>query len=206
MVSQYLCENGFVPTPTENHKKNMIRATARLLPSKGLAGLSLVEVARITGAPRGSLYHYFPGGWEELVRDALSVAQDYGLNLVQALPVSDDKPEAVVQAMGREFKRWMKKTGFDGGCPVAAAALSAGEDEPAIRSQCADIYARWIAALDARFQAHGLKKPDSGRFAQAVLDGFEGALIRARAQKNVTPIDTAVANLTVLAQVLYLRR
>ena len=183
----------------------MIRATARLLPSKGLAGLSLVEVARLTGAPRGSLYHYFPGGWEELVRDALTLAQDFGLKLVLAIPASDDKPEAVVRAMGRSFKRWMKGSGFDAGCPVAAAALSAGEGEPAIRSQCADVYARWIAALDARFQAHGLRKLDSSRFAQAVLDGFEGALLRARAQKNVTPIDIAVANLTVLAQVLYLR-
>jgi TetR/AcrR family transcriptional regulator, lmrAB and yxaGH operons repressor len=177
------------------HRDKMVRATAVLLPSKGLAGLSLVEVARLTGAPRGSLYHYFPGGWEELIHDALALASDVGLSMIQDTIVKGEDAEAMVQSLGARLKRWLTSSAFEGGCPVAAAALSAGPGEPLIRELCADIYEAWIAALDARLQVAGLSKTDASRFAQAVLDNFEGALLRARVQKSVKPIDVAITNL-----------
>jgi TetR/AcrR family transcriptional regulator, lmrAB and yxaGH operons repressor len=179
------------------HRDKMVRATAVLLPSKGLAGLSLVEVARLTGAPRGSLYHYFPGGWEELIHDALALASDVGLSMIQDITDKSETSEEIVHSLGVGLKRWLTSSSFEGGCPVAAAALSAGPNEPLIRQLCADIYEAWITALDIRLQGAGLRKAEAGRFAQAVLDNFEGALLRARVQKSVKPIDVAMTNLKI---------
>jgi TetR/AcrR family transcriptional regulator, lmrAB and yxaGH operons repressor len=177
------------------HREKMIRATAVLLPSKGLAGLSLVEVARFTGAPRGSLYHYFPGGWEELIHEALNLANSVGLDIIQDMQVASEGPEAIVQGMGARLKLWMKTSNFEAGCPVAAAALSAGPNEPLIRSRCADIYAAWVSALSQRLQGAGLSKLRADKFSQAVLDCFEGSLLRSRVQKNLKPIDSAIVHL-----------
>jgi TetR/AcrR family transcriptional regulator, lmrAB and yxaGH operons repressor len=182
----------------ENHREVMVRTTARLLPSKGLAGLSLVEVARITGAPRGSLYHYFPGGWEELVRDALSLAEAHAVAFLEALPITSQDPAGLVRAMGEGFKAGVKKTRFEGGCPIASASLSAGEGDEAIRSQCAAIYAHWIAALQARFVTLGMEETAAHDYAQVMLDTFEGALLRTRAMRSLAPLDSAIENLIKL--------
>jgi TetR/AcrR family transcriptional regulator, lmrAB and yxaGH operons repressor len=182
-----------------NYRQNMIRMTALLLPSKGLAGLSLVEVGRMTGAPRGSLYHYFPGGWEELLQEALALAQGYGLALIESVPTATTEPAALIEGLGQTLKKWFKKSAFNGGCPVGAAALSAGDDEVKIRAQCADIFTSWTAALAVRFQTAGVAKAQASDLAQGVLDGFQGALLRARAQKSAAPIDVAVRNLILFA-------
>ena len=199
-----------MPTSPINHRQNMIRTTALLLPSKGLAGLSLVEVGRMTGAPRGSLYHYFPGGWEELLQEALRLAQHYGLALIEAAPleVGDPTadPAALIEGLGLTLKKWFKKSAFNGGCPVGAAALSAGDDEVKIRGQCAEIFISWTAALAARFQATGLEKANAHDLAQGVLDGFQGALLRARAQRSIAPIDAAVRNLVLTANACVTRK
>jgi TetR/AcrR family transcriptional regulator, lmrAB and yxaGH operons repressor len=177
------------------HREKMVRATAALLPSKGLAGLSLVEVARFTGAPRGSLYHYFPGGWDQLIHESLDLAKDVGLAIIQDMRIDNETPDAIIVGMGGRLKAWLKKSHFEAGCPVAAVALSAGPKDPLMRAHCAQIYEAWIIALDQRLRKAGFPAKRSNGFAQAILDCFEGALLRARVQKSAKPIDSAIAHL-----------
>src|SRR5271168_4880754 len=55
-------------------RQRMIDHAVVLLAQKGLQGASFTEVLQASGAPRGSLYHHFPGGKEELVLAALDAA------------------------------------------------------------------------------------------------------------------------------------
>src|SRR5689334_8372372 len=52
-------------------RQRMSERTAILLGKKGLQGTSFSEVLEASGAPRGSLYHHFPGGKAELVLAAI---------------------------------------------------------------------------------------------------------------------------------------
>lgn len=49
----------------------MVRSVAQLIRRKGVSGTGLREIVVEADAPRGSLQHYFPGGKQELVADAL---------------------------------------------------------------------------------------------------------------------------------------
>jgi len=55
-------------------RQKMIERAAILLAQKGLQGASFSEVLEASGAPRGSLYHHFPGGKDELVLAAVALA------------------------------------------------------------------------------------------------------------------------------------
>ena len=53
-------------------RDRMIDGAAVLLAKRGLQGASFSEVLEATGAPRGSIYHHFPGGKDELVAAAIA--------------------------------------------------------------------------------------------------------------------------------------
>jgi len=47
---------------TGTHKENLVRTAMRLFRRQGYASTGLQQILAESGAPRGSLYHYFPGG------------------------------------------------------------------------------------------------------------------------------------------------
>ncbi|NBC28744.1 MAG: TetR family transcriptional regulator, partial [Spirochaetes bacterium] len=73
-------EPATLETPGQHPKERFLEATARLLERQGYQSTGLNQVVRESGAPKGSLYYYFPGGKEELVADAVRHA---------AAPVTD---------------------------------------------------------------------------------------------------------------------
>ena len=55
-------------------RERMIEGAVRLLARHGLQATSFTEVLELTGAPRGSIYHHFPGGKDELISAAVDRA------------------------------------------------------------------------------------------------------------------------------------
>jgi TetR/AcrR family transcriptional repressor of lmrAB and yxaGH operons len=147
-------------------RERLLNGARRLLAEKGYAGMELRDVAEVGDAPRGSIYHHFPGGKTQL---AVEAAAREGEEIRAAIERSlEDRGLAATLAMfGEMFARRVKDHPERLGCPVAAAALARPED-PAL-----------AAAATA-----GL-----------VVSTIEGALIRARAAADRAPLDSAVAGL-----------
>src|SRR5881275_998710 len=61
-------------SPTAGPRERLVRSAMALMCTQGVSGTGLREVVAHAGAPRGSLQHYFPGGKEQLVREALTLA------------------------------------------------------------------------------------------------------------------------------------
>ena len=59
-------------------RTKMVKGAAGLLATKGVEGTSFAEVLAVTDAPRGSIYHHFPGGKSELVHAALDLVSSAG--------------------------------------------------------------------------------------------------------------------------------
>ena len=64
-------------------RERMVRSAAQLIRRKGVSGTGMREIVTEADAPRGSLQHYFPGGKEELVSDALLWAGDLSARRVK---------------------------------------------------------------------------------------------------------------------------
>src|SRR5580658_10459280 len=65
-------------------RTNMVKGAAGLLATKGVEGTSFAEVLAATGAPRGSIYHHFPGGKSELVHAALDLVSSRALAVMES--------------------------------------------------------------------------------------------------------------------------
>ena len=55
-------------------REEILQATTALLEKQGSHATGLNEIIRESGAPKGSLYYYFPEGKDQLVSEAVLVA------------------------------------------------------------------------------------------------------------------------------------
>jgi TetR/AcrR family transcriptional repressor of lmrAB and yxaGH operons len=58
--------------PSDSRRK-MIESAVTLLALHGLAGTAFRGVVERSGAPRGSIYHHFPNGKDQLLEAAIEV-------------------------------------------------------------------------------------------------------------------------------------
>src|SRR5271156_5740088 len=101
----------------------MIERTAVLLAKKGLQGASFSEILEASGAPRGSLYHHFPGGKDELVLGALDMANGWAMAL---LGRAAGRPATEVALAFTELWRMvLSRSDFSAGCAVVAVTVAA---------------------------------------------------------------------------------
>src|SRR3984885_8702083 len=66
--------------PVERKRRDgralLLKGARQLLAEKGYAGMELRDVAERGKAPRGSIYHHFPGGKRQLAAEAVALEGD----------------------------------------------------------------------------------------------------------------------------------
>ena len=174
-------------------RDRLLNGARKLLAEKGYAGMELRDVAERGKAPRGSIYHHFPGGKRQL---AIEAAELEGAEIRAAIESSLEKRglSETLTMFGEMFRRRVKDQPERLGCPVAAAALARPED-PALAAAATAAFQSWEAPIAAALRDEGVGKADAETFAGLVVSTVEGALIRARAAGDEAPLDSAVAGL-----------
>jgi AcrR family transcriptional regulator len=165
----------------------------KLLAEKGYAGMELRDVAAVGKAPRGSIYHHFPGGKRQL---AVEAAELEGREIRVAIErsLAERGLGETLTMFGEMFRRRVKDQPERLGCPVAAAALARPED-PALAAAATKAFGSWEAPIAAALEEDGIGERDAAAFAGLVVSTIEGALIRARAAGDDAPLASAVAGL-----------
>ncbi|MFD5983623.1 TetR/AcrR family transcriptional regulator [Streptomyces cyaneofuscatus] len=175
-------------------RDRMIVSTAVLLREHGASATSIDRVLAHSGAPRGSVYHHFPGGRTQLIGEAVALAGDFIADLIDAAMQADDP----VDAVGAFFVMWrdrLVESGFRAGCPIVAVAVETNDDAPQLARAAAAVFARWQEALAALFVRHGLTEERSRRLSAFIIAAVEGAVIMCRAEQSTAPIEAAAAEI-----------
>ncbi|PWI12901.1 TetR family transcriptional regulator [Streptomyces sp. Act143] len=181
-------------------RERMVFSAAQLIRRDGVASTGMREVAAHAGAPRGSLQHYFPGGKEQLVNEAVSWAGRYAARRVArflaALP--RPTPGGLFAEMVRQWTDEYEQAGFAGGCPVAAATVDCAESTASTREASAAAFAAWTGAVAEALTDMGVPEERAGALATLMISTLEGALLMARAERNVRALTTAARELAPL--------
>src|SRR5436190_15806871 len=117
---------------TTDSRQRMIETAALVMRERGVEATSFSEVLARSGAPRGSIYHHFPGGKSQLVEEATRYAGDALVQIVEATVAQHDDPVAAVDAVSDFWRNVLYNSEFAAGCPVVAATLE-NENAPAAR-------------------------------------------------------------------------
>jgi AcrR family transcriptional regulator len=172
----------------------MVLSAAALLREYGASATSVDRVLAHSGAPRGSVYHHFPGGRAQLIDEAVTLAGDFIAGLIDAAVRADDPVEAV-DAFFALWRERLVESGFRAGCPIVAVAVETNDDAPQPARSAAAVFARWQQALAALFLRHGLPEERSRRLGAFVIAAAEGAVIMCRAEQSTAPLEAAAAEI-----------
>lgn len=179
-----------------NARQRLIDTTARLLQTAGYHNTGLNQIVAESGAPKGSLYHYFPGGKVALAVAALDQsASQVAQSLFQ---LCADKPDAesAIAAVIAHFMAELEASSYTKGCPVATTTLEEAALTPEIRDACARAYRLWQDGLKAFLTGHGLR--EAAYLSETLLMLIEGALLLSRAQHSVDPLRRLQARVPTL--------
>jgi AcrR family transcriptional regulator len=169
----------------------MVESAALLMRERGVSGTGMRDIAERASAPRGSLQHYFPDGKDQVVTEALAwVAEQVSAPLVKVTAAAQPVPARVVVA--KMFDRWrrvLEGSGYLAGCPVVATVTDASDND-ALRVAAAETFAQWRVALVGALRRGGLPRARAERLAVLTICALEGAIVLARAQRDLGPLNT----------------
>ena len=171
----------------------MIRSAALLFREQGYSGTGFRDVVDHSGAPRGSIYHHFPGGKGELAEETLLWAGEViARHLARAAHDSD--PIAALRAFVGAWRKTLQDSEFRAGCPVVAVAVEANAGSRPIAA-AADAFSRWHDLIASSLRDAGVGGPEARRLATLVIAAIEGAIILCRAQHDMRPLNDVTREL-----------
>jgi TetR/AcrR family transcriptional repressor of lmrAB and yxaGH operons len=172
-------------------RKKMVASTVELLARRGLEGTSFTEVLEHSGAPRGSVYHHFPDGKEQLVGEAIDLAGSNALAWIDKKEGSP--PDEIVRWFVHIWREVLRRSRFEAGCSVLAVTVAT--DSPELLNRAADVFRAWRQRLAELFEIGGLSRDDAVRFAAVLIASTEGAVVLSRADQSLEPLDIVEAQL-----------
>ena len=177
---------------TESARDRMISGAAQLLSRAGVSEASFGNVVALTGAPRGSIYHHFPRGKDQLLSESVRAV---GARLLRALRQQEvDSAGDVVLLFAGLFRRVLVDSGAGAGCAVAAVATETPHSTPPGEA-AAEVFRSWIAELQALFEQAGVERGEAHLLALSTLASVEGAMVLTRATGDLRLFDAVVERL-----------
>lgn len=179
----------------ETTRDKLVESARHLFWAKGYEATGISEILREAGVNSGSLYYFFRTK-EQLL---LAVLDQY-IELLHpqvmepAFAQTDDPIERVFAVMDG-YRQMLVLTECRQGCPIGNLALEMSEKSDAVRKKIAINFENWREAI------HGCLQEAADRFVSGVnldqlssffLTVMEGAVMQARAHRNLQPYEDAM--------------
>jgi AcrR family transcriptional regulator len=174
-------------------KDRIVTTSAGLFRRQGYAGTGLKQIVAQARAPFGSIYHFFPGGKEQLGAETIRWS---GAMYGQLLPAVFDPAPDVISGV-RDFfagaAEHLVETDYADACPIATVALEVSSSSEPLREACAEVFDGWIASATDRLHEAGIEAPRARELAIGMIAALEGAFVLARALRSTEPLTVAGA-------------
>ena len=192
-----------MPTETPSTKTRMVEAMTMLLQKQGYNATGISEILETSDAPKGSLYHHFPGGKTELAAAALDEARQRVMQVLQRLKEkAQQNPIRVIQLFIDFYIRQMQASNYEQGCPIATVTLETAATVDVLQVTVKKFFDDMVEFVAAMLEEHGLDSDVAQTQALVMISIIEGALILSRAQRSPQPLAAAKNYLTAQLQTL----
>jgi AcrR family transcriptional regulator len=177
-------------------RDRMVAGAALLLAQHGLQATSFSEVLELTGAPRGSVYHHFPDGKDQMVGAAVDLAGARAIGYLDGL--GGASVVAITDGFLGLWREVLTRSQLSAGCAVLAVTVAT--DSPALLDRAAGVFRAWRARLTELLADAGLARPDAAAFAATLVAASEGAVVISRAEQSLDAFDLVAGQLHTQAE------
>jgi AcrR family transcriptional regulator len=175
-------------------KERLMQSSAELFRRQGYTGTGIKQILAAANAPFGSLYHFFPGGKEQLGAETIRSSGQLYIELFATIAIA--APD-VLSAVGDFFAgaaQTLEETDYADACPIATVALEVASTNEPLREATADVFDSWIDGATEYFAAAGISRTKARELSLSMLCLLEGAFIFCRAMRSTEPLQVAGAS------------
>ena len=174
-------------------RERILDSSGELFRRQGYMGTGVKQIVAEAGAPFGSLYHFFPGGKQQLGAETIRRS-----GLLYGLLLGEYAGPEVELAVGiRAFfegaAETLRETEYADACPIATVALEVSSVDEELRGACADVFEAWVAGGTERFVAEGIPRGRARELVIQTIAALEGAFVLSRALRSTEPVELAGA-------------
>ncbi len=176
-------------------RSQILVATARLIEKQGYHATGLNEIIRLSGAPKGSVYYYFPEGKEQIGAEAICEAGKIIAERLRGLLEHDPNPATAIH----NFLMWMaddvEKTGFGAASPLTTASVETAATSERINQACRDAFDLILAVFKDKFLKGNYSDAQAQELAVFTTTVIEGGILMSRAYHRAEPLRQAAGHL-----------
>jgi AcrR family transcriptional regulator len=174
-------------------KERIIDTTAELFRRQGYTGTGMKQIAAKAAAPFGSLYHFFPGGKEDLGRETILTSGRLYTQLFAAVALEAPDVVSAVRDFFAGAAETLRETDYADACPIATVALEVASTNEPLREATAEVFGEWIDGATRYFAYAGIPRERARELAFEMLCLLEGAFIFSRALRSTESMRIAGA-------------
>ena len=164
-----------------------------------MAGTGIKDVVKRSGAPVGSLYHYFPGGKMQLVTEALEIHAGRSGALIARFFSGKTSAATAVRRLFDSAAQGFDMAGADKGCAIGAVSLDLQAGDFQAQRICEATFEGWVDLIAPYLPFPN--KSARASFAVTIVAALEGAFVLARAARSGAPFrDVGKSLATALRQ------
>jgi TetR/AcrR family transcriptional regulator, transcriptional repressor for nem operon len=173
--------------PRASTREQIVQAGLKCLTTKGFNGVGVQDITDAAGVPKGSFYNHFES------KEALGaeIVERYGADK-RRRELLTDKSIPPLERLRRHYERLTTlcvDARFERGCILGNFSAELSNQSEVIRESLRRLYERWtkdVEATIAEAQDQGAvsKALTAAELAGFLLDAYEGALLRARVERD----------------------
>ena len=172
-------------------RERIVEASAELIRHQGYAATGVKQIVAAAQAPFGSIYHFFPGGKEELAAEGIRSSGAIYLELLPAVFAPAPDLVSAVRAFFSGAADHLRASDYADACPIATVALEVSSSSEPLRLACAEVFDSWIAAATEHLMSRGLTRSSARELGIAIIAALEGAFVLGRALRSTEPLTVA---------------
>lgn len=181
-----------------NARQHILQATCDLMEKQGYHGTGLNEIVKESGAPKGSLYHYFPEGKEQITCEAVFQAGKVTAERIQnELSGNSDAAKAIHDFI-LNIAYHVESSGFAAGSPLTSIAMETATKSERINLACREAYTLLETAFKEKLLESGFTKTRAKELGTFITAAVEGGIILSRTYHSGNPLRTVAKHLRVV--------
>lgn len=164
-------------------RRAILNTAAALLAEQGYHATGINQIVEQSGAPRGSLYYYFPGGKEQLAVEAVERSAARLEARIRENMAADPDPLRALERFIDRIAEGVELSGFRAGGPLSIVTMESATTNEALNRACRLAYGRMRAAFAESLAEADLPiEPDE--LAMLVTAAIEGGILLSRAEHS----------------------
>ncbi|MEH7010945.1 TetR/AcrR family transcriptional regulator [Neobacillus niacini] len=169
-------------------KLQIIEISTPLFQQKGYKGVGVTEIIKACNISKGSFYHHFPNGKEELLIACLKSIDEaittHMVDIFKRYPTTQEATQAMIDILVNDLER-------EGRIVVSTFTSIVSEmgslSEP-VREACSDLYLKMQTIYCTKLAEDGFSKENANSIALMMIASIEGAIMLCLTQKSSHPL------------------